>query len=78
VLNWLRSPPAERQADTCGHGSRRGDDLAEAGRPEFRDKRAGDTGPILRRKAFQPPLDEGVEIVHAVQFAFLGHAITVA
>jgi hypothetical protein len=42
------------------------------------NKRAGGTGLIVGRKAFQRPLVEGVELLHAVQDVFLDDSITVA
>jgi len=42
------------------------------------NKRAGGMGLILGRKAFQRPMREGVEIIHAVQDVYLDSAVTVA
>ena len=42
------------------------------------NKRAGGTGMILGRKAFQRPFEEGVEIIHAVQDVYLDESITIA
>ncbi len=53
-------------------------DLAEAVRTAVINKRAGGTGLILGRKAFQRPFPEGVEIIHAVQDVYLDESISVA
>jgi len=42
------------------------------------NKRAGGMGLILGRKAFQRPLRDGVDIIHAVQDVYLDNAVTVA
>jgi class I fructose-bisphosphate aldolase len=42
------------------------------------NKRAGGTGLITGRKAFQKPMKEGVELLHAVQDVYLDRDITVA
>jgi class I fructose-bisphosphate aldolase len=54
------------------------DDLAEAVRTAVINKRAGGMGLILGRKAFQRPMPEGVEIIHAVQDVYLDKTVTVA
>jgi class I fructose-bisphosphate aldolase len=54
------------------------DDLAAAARTAVINKRAGGTGLILGRKAFQKPLAEGVKIIHTVQDVYLDASITVA
>jgi fructose-bisphosphate aldolase, class I len=53
-------------------------DLAEAVRTAVVNKRAGGTGLISGRKAFQRPMDEGIELLHAIQDVYLNDAITVA
>lgn len=53
-------------------------DLAQAVRTAVINKRAGGTGLITGRKAFQRPADEGVELLHAVQDVYLDDGITVA
>src|ERR1700688_1684800 len=52
-------------------------DLAEAVRTAVINKRAGGMGLITGRKAFQRPMDEGVEILNAVQDVYLASEITV-
>jgi len=54
------------------------DDLAEAVRTAVINKRAGGMGLILGRKAFQRPMPDGVEIIHAVQDVYLDRSVTVA
>ncbi|MDX3240907.1 class I fructose-bisphosphate aldolase [Streptomyces sp. ME18-1-4] len=53
-------------------------DLAQAVRTAVINKRAGGTGLITGRKAFQRPTDEGIELLHAVQDVYLDDSITVA
>jgi class I fructose-bisphosphate aldolase len=53
-------------------------DLAEAVRTAVINKRAGGMGLISGRKAFQRPLLEGVELLHAIQDVYLDDAVTVA
>jgi len=53
-------------------------DLAEAVRTAVINKRAGGTGLISGRKAFQRPMQEGVELLHAIQDVYLNDEITVA
>jgi len=42
------------------------------------NKRAGGMGLILGRKAFQRPMKEGVEVIHAVQDVYLEKQVTIA
>ncbi len=53
-------------------------DLAEAVRTAVINKRAGGTGLISGRKAFQRPLQEGVELLHAIQDVYANEDVTVA
>jgi class I fructose-bisphosphate aldolase len=53
-------------------------DLAQAVRTAVINKRAGGMGLITGRKAFQRPMSEGVELLHAVQDVYLNRDITVA
>ncbi len=53
-------------------------DLAAAVRTAVINKRAGGTGLITGRKAFQRPTADGIELLHAVQDVYLDGAITVA
>ena len=42
------------------------------------NKRAGDAGLIVGRKAFQRPTDEGAALIHAIQDVYLDAQVTVA
>ena len=53
-------------------------DLAEAVNTAVVNKRAGGTGLISGRKAFQKPMKDGVALLHAVQDVYLTKEITVA
>ncbi|OHB64423.1 MAG: fructose-bisphosphate aldolase [Planctomycetes bacterium RBG_13_60_9] len=53
-------------------------DLQQAVRTAVINKRAGGTGLITGRKAFQRSMSEGVELFHAVQDVYLDKDITVA
>src|SRR5881398_36084 len=55
------------------HGST---DLKEAVRTAVINKRAGGMGLISGRKAFQRPMKEGVELLHAIQDVYLDKRIT--
>ncbi|MGH2860342.1 MAG: class I fructose-bisphosphate aldolase [Solirubrobacteraceae bacterium] len=60
-------------------GASSGDsDLVEAVRTAVINKRAGGTGLISGRKAFQRPMDGGVQILGAIQSVYLASEITVA
>jgi class I fructose-bisphosphate aldolase len=53
-------------------------DMAQAVRTAVVNKRAGGSGLILGRKAFQRPFGEGVEIIEAVQSVYLNPDIRIA
>ncbi|TSC80630.1 MAG: fructose-bisphosphate aldolase, class I [Candidatus Peregrinibacteria bacterium Gr01-1014_25] len=53
-------------------------DLQQAVMTAVVNKRAGGTGLISGRKAFQKPLEQGVEILHAIQDVYLCKEVTVA
>lgn len=53
-------------------------DMAAAVRTAVINKRAGGSGLILGRKAFQKPFEDGVAIIEAVQSVYLDQTITVA
>lgn len=53
-------------------------DLVEAVKTAVINKRAGGTGLILGRKAFQRPLKEGIALLNAVQDVYLDKSITIA
>ena len=42
------------------------------------NKRAGGTGLISGRKAFQTPMRDGVQLLNAIQDVYLNNAITIA
>lgn len=54
------------------------DDLAQAVRTAVINKRAGGMGLISGRKAFQKPMKEGVELLHAIQDVYLSKQVSVA
>ncbi len=54
------------------------DDLVEAVRTAIINKRAGGTGLISGRKAFQKPMKDGIQLLNYVQDVYLDSAITVA
>jgi class I fructose-bisphosphate aldolase len=53
-------------------------DLAQAVRTAVINKRAGGMGLISGRKAFQKPMNEGVDLLHAIQDVYLSEEVTVA
>lgn len=53
-------------------------DMADAVRTAVINKRAGGMGLISGRKAFQRPMNEGVELLHAIQDVYLSRDITIA
>src|SRR5690349_14283308 len=61
-----------------GGASSGASDMAEAVRTAVINKRAGGTGLISGRKAFQRPMAEGVELLNAIQDVYLAEDITVA
>jgi len=61
-----------------GGESKGATDLAEAVRTAVINKRAGGTGLISGRKAFQKPTAEGVELLNAIQDVYLDGSIGVA
>ncbi len=59
-------------------GASGSNDLAQAVRTAVINKRAGGTGLICGRKAFQKSMNEGVEILNAIQNVYLDDSITIA
>ncbi len=53
-------------------------DLAEAVKTAVVNKRAGGTGLISGRKAFQRPMDEGAALLQAIQDVYLSPEVTIA
>ena len=52
--------------------------LEQAVKTAVINKRAGGCGLISGRKAFQKPLNEGIEILNAIQDVYLDKSITIA
>ncbi len=61
-----------------GGESKGSDDLAQAVRTAVINKRAGGAGLIVGRKAFQRPMADGVELIHAIQDVYLDPDVTIA
>ena len=61
-----------------GGASEGASDLAEAVRTAVINKRAGGMGLITGRKAFQRSMQEGIQLLNAVQDVYLAQAITIA
>ncbi len=68
-----RAPMINSGGDSKGEG-----DLGQAVRTAVINKRAGGAGLITGRKAFQRPMREGVEILHAVQDVYLDPEVSIA
>lgn len=54
------------------------DDFAQAVRTAIINKRAGGMGLISGRKAFQRPMNEGVDLLNTIQDVYLDESITIA
>ena len=63
---------------TSGGESKGASDLAEAVRTAVINKRGGGMGLISGRKAFQRPMNEGVQLLNSIQDVYLSDEITVA
>ena len=61
-----------------GGESKGASDMAEAVRTAVINKRGGGMGLISGRKAFQRPMQEGVQLLNAIQDVYLAEEITVA
>jgi len=59
-------------------GASGANDLAEAVKTAVINKRAGGTGLISGRKAFQKPMAEGVKLLNAIQDVYLSPEVTIA
>jgi class I fructose-bisphosphate aldolase len=59
-------------------GASGANDLQDAVKTAVINKRAGGTGLISGRKAFQKPLADGIELLNAIQDVYLSPEITVA
>jgi class I fructose-bisphosphate aldolase len=67
------------RAGLINSGGASGDnDFAEAVKTAVINKRAGGTGLISGRKAFQRPMDEGAKLLHTIQDVYLDEQITIA
>jgi len=67
------------RAPLINSGGASGDnDLQQAVKTAVINKRAGGTGLISGRKAFQKPMSEGVALLNAIQDVYLDESITVA
>jgi class I fructose-bisphosphate aldolase len=61
-----------------GGESKGAGDLAEAVTTAVINKRAGGSGLISGRKAFQKPMNEGVALLNAIQDVYLDNSVTIA
>ena len=52
--------------------------MAQAVRTAVINKRAGGMGMISGRKAFQRPMQQGVELLNAIQDVYLSQEVTIA
>ena len=53
-------------------------DFAQAVKTAVINKRAGGTGLISGRKAFQRPMEEGIQLLNSIQDVYLCHDVTIA
>ena len=65
-------------APTTSGGPSGKDDLHQAVRTAVINKRAGGMGLISGRKAFQKPMDEGVNLLNSIQDVYLSSDVTIA
>jgi len=81
-IDWVRYQVANcymGRAGMINSGGGSGEnDLAQAVRTAVINKRAGGMGLISGRKAFQRPMDEGVELLNAIQDVYLADEVTIA
>jgi class I fructose-bisphosphate aldolase len=67
------------RAGLINSGGASGDnDFADAAKTAVINKRAGGMGLISGRKAFQRPMNEGVQILNLIQDVYLDEKITIA
>ena len=59
-------------------GAKEQDDFVAAAKRAVTNKRAGGTGLISGRKAFQRPMKEGVKLLNLIQDVYLDKSITIA
>ena len=67
-----------RQGLINSGGAAGDNDVYDAVRTAVINKRAGGTGLILGRKAFQKPVKDGVALLHATQDVYLTPGVTIA
>lgn len=72
------SHPIDRTRGQVGTATLGENDLGPAVRMAAINKRAGGMGLISRREAFQRPMQEGVELLHAIEDVYLEKNLTVA
>lgn len=81
-IDWTRYQVANcymGRVPLINSGGASGDnDLQQVVKTAVINKRAGGTGLITGRKAFQKPMKEGIELLNAVQDVYLSKEITVA
>ncbi len=81
-IDWTRYQVMNCYMGRCGlinsGGASGENDMQQVVRTAVINKRAGGTGLITGRKSFQRPMEEGVEILNALQDVYLDDAITVA
>ena len=81
-IEWVRYQVANCYLGRIGMinsgGPSGADDLHQAVRTAVINKRAGGTGLISGRKAFQKPRAEGVALLRAIQDVYLSGAVTIA
>ena len=78
VLNCYAGRAPLINSGGASGGTDEGVDLRAAVREAVINKRAGGSGLIMGRKAFQHPRAEGIELLHAVQDVYLDHGVTIA
>ncbi|GAC1329124.1 MAG: class I fructose-bisphosphate aldolase [Candidatus Dormibacteria bacterium] len=78
VLNCYSGRAPLINSGGASAGTTEGLDLSAAVREAVINKRAGGSGLIMGRKAFQHPRPDGIALLHAVQDVYLDHSITIA
>ena len=81
-IDLIRYQVANCYSGRCGlinsGGSSGKNDLQQAVRTAVINKRAGGMGLISGRKAFQRPMDEGIQLLNAIQDVYLHPEVTIA
>ncbi len=81
-IDWVRYQVANCYMGRIGMINSGGpsgkDDLHQAVRTAVINKRPGGTGLISGRKAFQRPMEEGIQLLNAIQDVYLSPEVTVA